>query len=351
MKKSLIALSVFGAFAGAAQAQSSVTLYGIADANLQFANNGSQSITKVQSGGVLTSRFGLKGSEDLGGNLKALFTLESGFNIDDGTSRGTGPTTAKPNNGGLFDRAAWVGLNGGFGTVSVGRQLNPLFTLQNDITFNKGGMAWGNATNYFSTGYSLKSRLNNSLAYSTNNLSGFTGTLMYSAGESPVAPKSLNNVFAGRVSYANGPLLASLAYESSKATATATQKTTALGASYDLGVVKLGGMFTNFKADGSADDSRVYEIYGYVPLGGGNLLLDYGKIKDKTNDTKSAKAFSVRYDYSLSKRTFAYVGFAKVKNEGAAVYAPVGAGEGNALTPAVAGQDPRAFLVGVSHAF
>lgn len=342
MKKSLIALSVFGAFAGAAQAQSSVTLYGIADANLQFANNGSQSITKIQSGGVLTSRFGLKGSEDLGGGLKAIFNLESGFNIDNGTSRSAST---------LFDRAALVGLNGGFGTVSVGRQLNPVFLVQYDTTFNKGGMAWGNATNYFATGYNLSSRLNNSLAYSTNNLSGFTGTLLYSAGESAVAPKSLGNVFAGKVAYANGPLLVNLGYESNKATAVATQKTTALGASYDLGVVKLGGLFTNFKADGSADDSRIYEIYGYVPLGGGNLLLDYGKIKDKTNDTKSAKAFSIRYDYSLSKRTFAYVGFAKVKNEGAAVYAPVGAGEGNALTPAVAGQDPRAFIVGVSHAF
>lgn len=112
MKKSLVALAVLAA-SGAAMAQSNVTLYGIADVwfgSSKFEVTGEDSArqTKVDSGGVDTSRWGMKGSEDLGGGLKANFQLESAVNMDDGTSTG-------------FDRQAWVGLSGGFGAVQLGK--------------------------------------------------------------------------------------------------------------------------------------------------------------------------------------------------------------------------------------
>ena len=97
MKKSLLALAALGAFAGTAQAQSSVTLYGVVDANIEYVSNMSSTAAGtagfpgrgenkfgVTSGGLSGSRWGLRGVEDLGGGMKALFVLESGFGVDDG---------------------------------------------------------------------------------------------------------------------------------------------------------------------------------------------------------------------------------------------------------------------------
>jgi len=115
MKKSLLALAALGAFASAAHAQSSVTLYGIIDAGLTYVNNvQGNSLWAMQSGILQGSRWGLKGSEDLGGGLKTVFQLENGYNVFSG----------KLGQGGLdFGRQAYVGLSStSFGTVTVGRQ-------------------------------------------------------------------------------------------------------------------------------------------------------------------------------------------------------------------------------------
>ncbi|MDD5031109.1 MAG: porin, partial [Rhodoferax sp.] len=115
MKKSLIALAVLAA-AGAASAQSTATVYGLADVwfgNVKTDNGAgvTTSTTQLTSGGVNTSRWGLKGSEDLGGGLKANFKLEQGFTLDNGAAK----NAAK-----AFDRVAQVGVSGGFGAVDIG---------------------------------------------------------------------------------------------------------------------------------------------------------------------------------------------------------------------------------------
>ena len=111
MKKSLLALAVLGSFAGVAAAQSSVTLFGVADASARQVKNGSAGSQKqLASGGNATSRFGLRGLEDLGGGLRAGFHLESGINLD------TGTTDAK-----FWGRRSTVSLLGGFGEVRLGR--------------------------------------------------------------------------------------------------------------------------------------------------------------------------------------------------------------------------------------
>ncbi len=128
MKKTLLAVAVTTcAASGAAFAQSSnVTLYGIADAGISFQShvnggaNGSGSVTGVTSGGLSGSRWGLRGTEDLGNNLKGIFVLESGFDIDTGKSA---------QGGRLFGRQAYVGLQGDYGAVTLGRQQNALYDL------------------------------------------------------------------------------------------------------------------------------------------------------------------------------------------------------------------------------
>ena len=129
MNKSVIALAVLGAFAGAAAAQSSVTLYGRADANITYSDRGSildgNSRTSLYDGGANSgiggSRFGLRGVEDLGGGLKAFFLLESGFNIDTGGQENANSgSAANPQR--LFSRLAYVGLSSSLGEIRLGRQ-------------------------------------------------------------------------------------------------------------------------------------------------------------------------------------------------------------------------------------
>ncbi|WP_382324125.1 porin [Hydrogenophaga sp. UC242_50] len=116
MKKHAIALAALGLVSGYASAQSSVTLYGVVDVALERVK-GATSVTRVTSGQQQGSRWGLRGTEDLGGGLKATFLLESGFNADVGTL-GQG--------GRLFGRQGYVGLGGNWGTVRLGRQYTPM---------------------------------------------------------------------------------------------------------------------------------------------------------------------------------------------------------------------------------
>lgn len=127
MKKSLLAVAVLGTLAGAASAQSNVTLYGIVDAGINFDNgrNAAGKTWSVASGQQSGSRLGVKGTEDLGGGLSAVFVLENGFNADDGTMA---------NGGRLFGRQAWVGLNSaGLCSIKLGRQYSAIYNALNAI--------------------------------------------------------------------------------------------------------------------------------------------------------------------------------------------------------------------------
>lgn len=125
MQKTLIVAAVSASFAVAAHAQSSVTLYGVLDAGLSYQSNvnagtnqapDGKSLWRAGSVGVQQSYWGLRGSEDLGGGLKAIFTLESGFNLGNGGFANNGKNSV------MFNRQAFVGLSSGYGTVTLGRQ-------------------------------------------------------------------------------------------------------------------------------------------------------------------------------------------------------------------------------------
>jgi predicted porin len=189
MKKSLIALAVLAA-SGAAMAQSSVTLYGVADAYVgsQKANAVTVSGTRlvstatrnsvVESGGLSGSRWGLRGTEDLGNGMKANFVLESGFDISNGASQ---------QGGALFGRQAFVGLGGGFGAVSLGRQYNAYDEV-------KGGFlsAEGNSPNFDATGSTAINAANllNLAAVGTYNRAGAAAT----AGQRTAAAAALTTL-------------------------------------------------------------------------------------------------------------------------------------------------------------
>ena len=160
MKKSLLALAVLGAFAGAASAQSSVTVYGIVDASISSIDSGAERTLGMDSGNNSASRIGFKGVEDLGNGLKGEFVLENGFDVSTGES-------ANDNAGKAFSRLAYVGLNGGFGTVRMGRQNSPMKTALDVIDpFKNAGMA--GAIDYMVDGQTPE-RVSNQLTYISPN--------------------------------------------------------------------------------------------------------------------------------------------------------------------------------------
>jgi predicted porin len=336
MKKSLIAVAVLAAFVGTSFAQTNVSIYGVVDAGLSYTDNGAAANSKtlgLGSGQQSGSRLGFKGSEDLGGGLSAIFTLENGFNVDDGTQ----------GQGRLFGRQAFVGLSGGFGSVKLGRQYNPIRGAAEAIDPFGLGLA-GDLKRVFNV---YGERADNTINYTTPNLSGFSGQFAYSFGE-VAGSTSAGRQLGLSGSYANGPLFATLAYHYRDNSTDAlvdkgSAKSTLLGATYNFGVAKLHGGFAWNKGDtGVTDnvDSRDWMLGVSAPLGSGTVLASYIQHKDKLTDDADAKQWALGYTYNLSKRTNLYTSYAKINNDANAK-----------IVSAVAGGSASTFNVGLRHKF
>jgi predicted porin len=306
MKKSLIALAVL-ASTGAAMAQSSVTLYGIIDVNLQSTKANDLRKTLLESGGINGSRWGLKGAEDLGGGLKAVFNLESGFSVDTGTGKA----------GSIFNRQSYVGLAGSFGEFDFGNT----GTAYDDTAINSDPL-WDGllapAYTVWQNGAAYNGKPGNMIKYSSPSFGGVTVAASYALGENKTATTSAKGVAAVNVQYTGGPLYLSLAYqEDSKAhttagrTGAASYKDVLFNASYDLGVVKLEGSYNQNTTDLDLKSNQ-FQFGVDVPVGPALVLsTGYAYSKDKdTNGVSGTKrdGLGLGAKYSLSKRTFLYTG-------------------------------------------
>ncbi len=333
MKKTMIALAAFGALAGAAHAQSTVTLYGLVDmyvGETQVKNNAG-TVAKpgmsLSSGGLNGSRWGLRGAEDLGGGLKATFQLEAGFNGDDAT----------PNNAlKTFDRTSKVGLSGGFGSIDFGRQYTRMFNLV-DTYDAQGTDSFSAALNGISGGLmSTSVRWDNSIVYSAPTMGGFSASAQYAFGENGSAAVSAGRSIGLLAGYAAGPISVHVAYEATKniyapvpptapggpftvapaVLGAATVKTTGVGASYDFGILKAYAQFLNQK-DGVVNGVRenAYSLGVSVPMGAGTLNAGVANESQKTAGVKTGKtsSYGIEYRYDLSKRTTLYGALAQAK--------------------------------------
>ncbi len=198
MKKLILAASILAGFAGVAQAQTSVTIYGIIDTGLNYTSN-VDGLTRLQmaSGDVQGSRLGFKGTEDLGNGLSAVFQLENGFNASTGTL-GQG--------GRLFGRQAFVGLSSTTaGTVTLGRQYDSIVDYIGPLTSNGNwsGYLFSHPLDNDNTDNSF--RINSSLKYTSVNYSGFTFGGLYGFG-GVAGSTNTNNTYSLGASYVNGPL-------------------------------------------------------------------------------------------------------------------------------------------------
>lgn len=345
MKKSLVALAVLAA-AGAASAQSSVTLFGIVDAGISYtdaktnlATGGSvkQSQYGLSNSGYNSSRLGFRGTEDLGGGLAAGFWLEAPLGNDSGVI----------SNSNFFNRRSTVSLSGGFGEIRLGRDFTPTFW--NDTTFDPFGtngvgtnvinVAHGSANILGTSGLAdaAYTRSSNSVGYFLPpNLGGFYGQLMYGFDEQIKTDNAAFNsqqgrYAGGRFGYANGPLDVAIAYGQSKAVdtivTTGTAKTLNLGASYDLGVVKLFGELSQVKneidpAVGATTNAKVngWLLGATAPVGPGLIRASVGQARaslEGPGDDPRATKFALGYVHNLSKRTALYATVAHTSNKDA----------------------------------
>jgi predicted porin len=309
-----------------------VTLYGIVDLWAGRASTtvdgDKTSATLMESGGVSGSRWGLTGSEDLGGGLKAVFRLENGFKADTGTG-----------NGG-FGRQAYLGLAGGFGTVTFGNT----WTAMDDIlgASNSGFDSALSASNLvLAVPFAYASNPVNTIKYVSPSFGGFSAGFSHSLKEAVVDGGTTD--FS--VSYGAGPIAANFAYQVQNQVGD-DLKLTALNGSYDLGVAKLLASYGQAK-EGAAKATD-FQIGADVPLSAAlTLSAGYAQSKDggSLGDGKRT-GFGVAAAYSLSKRTTVYGGFrtAKAKN-GTVLLAADADGELNGTTKA------NVFAVGLKHTF
>ena len=300
MKKSLIALAVLG-LSGAAFAQSSVTLYGVADAGVgKIEVPGNDGTDKAQfiSGSLMNngnSRVGVRGVEDLGGGLKAGFNFETGLDLDQGDALGSG--------GGFWGRAANLWLGGNWGTVKLGRQFTPSFVTvaSYELTGTANYSALINTYNVAGIGV----RANSAIAYLTPNWGGFSAAVAFVSKNDTGLSK---NIFDLGLMYNNGPIAAGVSVNKAADSKTNYQ----IGGKYNFGNFAVGASYNS----GSKFDSKaVRRGFG---VGVGANFGAFTATLDLTRDTKNewtGKKYTngvVEVKYALSKRTFVYGAFLRL---------------------------------------
>ena len=339
MKKSLLALAALGAFAGVAHAQSSVTLYGIIDEGFNINTNaGGKHLYNLSSGVLQGSRWGLRGTEDLGGGLKAIFVLENGFDTN----------TGKLGQGGLlFGRQAFVGLSSNYGSITLGRQYDSAVDYVGPLEV---GDQWGgyitahpgdldNLNNDY--------RVNNSIKFTSNNYNGLTFGGLYSLG-GVAGETGRNQIFSLGAGYANGPLVLGAAYlnarnpavsffgnNTSTSTPSAvtspviagytsanTYQVIAAGGAYTFGAATIGGTYSNTKfmnlgssaaspfsgQTATFNNGEVNFKYQLTPALLVGAAYDYTRgSKIEGNSAPEYHQGSLGIDYFLSKRTDIYI--------------------------------------------
>ena len=373
MKKSLIALAVFGAFSGAAMAQgSNVQLYGLIDAGvthytgLSNGAGGTTSSTGLSSGVQSGDRIGLKGTEDLGGGLNAIFDVETGFcgtgtSQDVATSGGTAQTYCT--GGGFMQRQSWVGLEGNFGTVMAGRQYTAQF--DNEAAMDPFGFGLnGNIGNISMVKHYGSYRADQVLSYVTPNLSGFTGVAAYvfAAGKGTVPTATQPNVSRAWTlngQYGNGPITAGLNYtdvsNATAATPTGAVKSWQLYGAYNFGVAKVSGIYEQAKQDFYSGNEKNWMIGLTVPVGPGAILASYDENKNSlalngstATGGDTAKQYAIGYTYSLSKQTDLYASYAHISNGANTAFA---VGSSTDSFSGVNGQSSSGMAIGMRHMF
>lgn len=368
MKRTLVTTALV--LSCSAYAQSSVTIYGLVDLGVGHTNGGTNGTTKMFSGMAAGSRLGFRGTEDLGGGLKANFVLEQGIAAD----------TGGLNQGGLtFGRQTYLGLSSASGwSISSGRQYSPMTTaMASSDALGQG--YWGNTqgtglgqhespgSGSSTAGYQAVGRVNGSIL-ATYSMGGFTGRGMVGFGDGSGAGRV--NILGG--TYSSGPLAVHVAAARFRqfaeaiipGTAASWQSSYVVGGSYDIGGAKLFAGYFAFDpseanrkpgAPSMADPRYTKTTSSWlgvqVPVTNGSVKAQVMQTSQKYGATSDGKGttFGATYEHYLSKRTMLYGTYGTVSNNEngrVGLFAAI-----PAVFPSSPGSDPRAFGMGVKHSF
>ncbi|CDY77676.1 Outer membrane protein (porin) [Caballeronia glathei] len=345
MKKVSLVLGTCGivVVSSAAHAQSAVTLYGIIDAGIAYTNNVSKggtsgSLVQATSGEINGSRFGLRGAEDLGGGLKAIFVLENGFSVQSGKLA---------QNNREFGRQAFVGISSNlYGTITLGRQYDSLVDFVAPLSGTAGTFGdTGFAHPFDNDNLNHSVRMNNSVKYTSNNYAGFKAGALYAFSNN--TDFAMNRAYSVGASYNYGPLNVAAGYlqiNGSNSTANTAgavdlgesaangtggfqlgadvQRTVGAGLNYAFGPAVVGFVYTHSQFQGSqsfgSNNGTVrfdnYEVNGKYALTpalslGASYVFTNGHVSDSTTFGEDPKWNQVNLQtvYSLSKRTDVYL--------------------------------------------
>ncbi|MEH3086953.1 MAG: porin [Xylophilus ampelinus] len=287
-----------------------VSIYGVLDAYAGSLRRSDQAgrISAVNSGGLTTSYFGVRGNEDLGGGARAFFVLESFFQGDTGVQ---GRTAADP----FFSRNSYVGLGNSLGALTLGRQTNPMFVATGN--FNPFGLSANLAPamlHVWSAGYNRTvlgdSVWDNAVQYSTPSIGGLTGAATYGFGERSGNAGVRNANLT--LNYANGPLAAvasaqQVKYGPGVVAPIGSEKAAMAGLSYDFRIAKLFGQHFRTETPDTALKTRTSQVGASAPLAGGTLMASVARTeRDAPTADARRTTTGLGYNRFLSKRTDAY---------------------------------------------
>lgn len=346
--RKLSAVAAIGLGACAAHAQSSVTVYGIVDQYIGHTSAGGRgSVTSVDAGGLAASRIGFRGVEDLGGGLKATFTLEQGVLTDTGAMADA--TRA-------FNRQSWLGLGGSWGEFRFGRQNTPAFWMCGQL--DAAGCATYASLLNNTSGYAP--RFDNMVYYFSPDLSGFKLQGGFALGEqqAPASKSGLNAYMLG-AEYKGSNFWVGLNHASqNSANKTVKAKATFLGGNYDFGAGKvyLGLHRGNMNGANLANNvegrdyfawslSADWRISGATTVG-----VVVGRADDRTAANRDAKQVGLIATHALSRRTQLYATATRLSNENGATFSLGAAGPITRNVP-LAGENATGFQVGIRHTF
>lgn len=355
MKKSLIALAALATIATAAQAQSTVTIYGVLDNGLTSATKvgtttANGTVTGLSNGGLSTPRIGFKGKEDLGAGLSANFTLETEILSDVGASGGSE----------LFTRGSWVGLEqNGVGSLRMGRinRIDYDMAAKYDAFGgnNIGGWVALKDSNSHATGdgnasVSLKvgERIANAVELKSASLGGLVLTAQTGFGE--VAGSTENGrTYAYGAEFTSGKLNLAAAY-SEKNTVLVGTKQTSLYANYDFGIATVTGGYVTYKTEGVTAKPSGYFVGVKAPVTHSTTLLaQYASLdNDDSDNSVKPKVYSVGLTYAFSKRTTGYIIGAMNNGTGQSM---VSSSKYLNFQKVAGGSDASVYSIGIRHTF
>jgi predicted porin len=349
MKKKLVTIAMAAAFTPAA-ALADVTIYGKLDMAVENNSGYTQTATTKQNGAEITShnsRIGFKGTENLGDGLSAIFQIESQVNL-----AGNGST------GSVFGAArdSFVGLSGGFGTLSMGR-----LALGNQYVFDASFFVQqvGDSANFTGANALGGGRVSNAISYATPKMGGFTALVTYAPNTSQSTtvtnPTTKESSYTLRGAYADGPVTAGLTYQNIGTNNTAPDVTIlSLGGKYNFGSGAVGAQYVRSSDIGQVAgvDQNVYTLGGMFKLSGNSAIkAQYANAGDRGGVANTgASMYALGYDYNFSKRTMGYVAYAKTSNDAGAAFRMNGWAHNSIAVPA-AGDNPSAISIGLAHSF